>query len=158
MPKPRKKTVGPKRAAIQARGVARRNQALELRKKGATYQQIAETLRGTPGIPKSYCKANAYRDVMAELNGIIAANGEAAESVRVMEIMRLDRLLVALDDGIEAGDPSAINTAIRIGESRRKLLGLDAPDKSAVEITGGMTIVAPDRFETAEEWQKQAGK
>lgn len=157
MTKPRKK-IGPKRAAIQARGVVRRNQALELRKKGATYQQIAETLRGTPGVPKSYCKANAYRDVAAELNDIIAANGEAAESVRLMEILRLDRLLVALDEGIDAGDPAAINTAIRIGESRRKLLGLDAPDKAEVEITGGMTIVAPDKFETAEEWQKQAGK
>ena len=154
----RKKTVGPKRAAIQARGAVRRNQALDLRKKGATYRQIAETLRGQPGIPKGYCAANAYRDVTAELNNVISANGEAAESVRVMELMRLDRLLAALDDAIESGDTSAINTAVRIGESRRKLLGIDAPEKSEVEINGGITIHAPDRFETAEEWQNQAGK
>lgn len=154
----RKKSVGPRRAAIQARGVVRRNQALELRKKGATYRQIAATMRGTPGVPASYCSANAYRDVKEELESVIAANGEAAESVRVLELMRLDRLLAALDDGIEGGDATSINTAVRIGESRRKLLGLDAPEKQEVEVHGGMTIVAPGQFETAEEWQKQSGK
>ena len=31
-------------------------------------------------------------------------------------------------------------------------------DKTEVEIKGGMSIVAPDQFETAEEWQKQSGR
>ena len=151
-----KRGPGPKRAATAARCLVRRGMALELRKKGTSFRQIAALLRGQPGVPPGYCEANAYRDVQAELEAIAANNTEAAEAVRNMEIIRLDRLLSALDAGIESGDPNAINTAIRIGESRRKLMGLDAPSKS--EVTGangaalGGVLLCPAPMDSAQ-WE-----
>lgn len=49
------------------------------------------------------------------------------------------------------------NGALRAQELLGKHLKLFT-DKTELEIRGGMTIVAPDQFETAEEWQKQSGR
>jgi len=68
-----------------------------------------------------------------------------AALVRQMELDRLDHYLNRLDPKIEAGDEKAINTALRVGESRRKLLGLDAPTQSEslnVTATVGSELVA----------------
>ena len=46
-----------------------------------------------------------------------------------MELARLDAMLSALDDKIEAGDTKAIGTALRIMDRRAKYLGLDGPIK-----------------------------
>lgn len=50
-----------------------------------------------------------------------------AEEVRTEEISRYDMYLKALEPKILAGDDKAINTAIRVSEARRKLLGVDVP-------------------------------
>jgi hypothetical protein len=46
---------------------------------------------------------------------------------RELELARLDRMLLALDAGIEEGNPKAINAAARIIAERAKLLGLYRP-------------------------------
>jgi hypothetical protein len=53
----------------------------------------------------------------------------AVEEARKSECDRLDHLLERLADKIEAGDVKAITAAIRISESRSRLLGLNAPQR-----------------------------
>lgn len=51
----------------------------------------------------------------------------AAEEYRTLEALRLDHYLSRLASRIYEGDEKAVNAAVRIGERRAKLLGLDSP-------------------------------
>lgn len=55
----------------------------------------------------------------------------AAEYV-ALELERLDAAQFALFQHLDAGDPQIINSWVKVSESRRKLLGLDAPTKTAL--------------------------
>lgn len=138
-------------------------QAATLRKKGLSYQQIAQKL----GIPRS----SAFDAVQRALADTIR---EPGESLRALELERLDTELEKLDEMEQmvrdilsrehvtvsqgrvvyddAGDTVRDDTIIlqcvdrlgrlaeqrrKNGESRRKLLGMDQPPK--VEVTGGIT-------------------
>jgi hypothetical protein len=108
----------------------RANQALDLRIAGATYRQIAAQL----GINER----TAYDDVQAELGAVDPVVGTKAERLRDLEAARLDRLTVALNPCIKAGQPGAILAAVRIMERRARLFGLDAPTK--VEMSGAVSL------------------
>jgi len=96
-----------------------RGERSHLRLAGNTYSEIATTA--------GYSSASsAHRAVKAELDALPREN---AEAVRTMELARLDAMLSALDDKIEAGDTKAIGTALRIMDRRAKYLGLDGPIK-----------------------------
>jgi hypothetical protein len=99
----------------------RARQALELRKAGAQYADIATTL--------GYADASgAYRAVSRALAKLTA---EPAAELRELELLRLDRMLQAIWEQVIRGSHGAVDRALRISESRRKLLGLDAPQKIA---------------------------
>lgn len=95
--------------------------AMELRKMGHTFRSIAKTM----GVNVH----TAYDWVQAELIELREKTREDAESVRDLEMERLDDLLEATWSNAMSGDPQAIMSAIRIMERRAKLLGLDAPEK-----------------------------
>lgn len=120
----------------------RRQRALELRKEAKSYRTIAAAL----GISVS----TAHDDVQAALAELAAIELESAAELRTMELERLDLLAIEAlrimqathplvsggkvfdgyaDDGPKLG---AIDRLLRISESRRKLLGLDAPAKTAL--------------------------
>lgn len=92
---------------------------LELRKRGYTHQAIADEL----GISEN----GSYKATKRGLARLIEDIKESAREIVELELQRLDLLLAKLKTKIEEGDVSAINSALRISESRRKLLGLDAP-------------------------------
>lgn len=100
----------------------RRRRALNLRKTGFSYRQIAEQLDVTV--------KTAYNDVQHELKAITK---EPAEQVLEIELNRLDDLLrvtsaVAFDASRKAGDRlGAIDRALRIMDRRAKYLGIDEP-------------------------------
>ena len=98
--------------------------AVELRKAGATYQAIADQLgfRSPQG---------AYDAVKRTLLRTAQA---PSDELRVLEIERLDTMLLAIWAAVRAGNYGAIDRAIRIAARRAALLGLDAPDKH--EVTG----------------------
>ena len=73
----------------------------------------------------------AYYDVQDALGTLDAVVKEKAERLRELEAARLDRLNVALANGIKLGDPRAVVAAVRVMERRAKLFGLDAPTKLA---------------------------
>lgn len=109
--------------------VARDAEAARLRARGWTYPRIAEHF----GVTKQAVHQMVQR-VMAE------TLREPAEQVREYELDRLDELEYEIRREIEAGATShtdASDKLLRIFESRRKLLGLDAASK--LDVSGGVT-------------------
>jgi transposase-like protein len=97
----------------------RQRKALEARKAGATYDQIARQL--------DYAStASAYKAVKVALRKTLQ---EPADELRTLELTRLDALLIPVWSQAMKGSLPAIDRAIRIMERRAKLLGLDAPLK-----------------------------
>lgn len=112
--------------------------ALELRKEGKTYRDIADDLGYTnPG--------NAYRAVQDALKEVTR---EPAEEVLQLELSRLDMLLTAMLPYAMQGDEKAVLRVLNIMDRRAKYLGLDdaiPPDTSAearAALTGLMDALA----------------
>ena len=107
--------------------------ALELRRAGLNYDQIAEQL----GYSQA---AGVYNVVKRELE---RARIETADDVLNLELSRLDRMEAALWPAAARGEVAAIDRLLKIAERRAKYLGLDAPTKQQVEVTayqGGTDI------------------
>jgi hypothetical protein len=110
--------------------------ALALRTAGATFDQIARQL--------GYASpSGAYEAVMSALKATLR---EPAESVRVMEVERLDRLMLGLWKAATATatatdprgpDLESLDRVLKIMDRRAKLLGLDAPQKVAATTPDG---------------------
>jgi hypothetical protein len=105
------------------KAAARRLQALELRKGGASYRQIGERL----GV--SDCQA--HNDVSRCLDNLSKLADDVAGHLRTMEEARLDALLLAVMPQARQGNLGAVDRVVRIMERRARLLGLDAPTKIA---------------------------
>jgi DNA-binding Lrp family transcriptional regulator len=99
--------------------------------KGMTYARLSEKY----GIEESAC----YKIVKKHTDSTIKP--AAAELVQ-LEIDRLERLLEALQPRIDRGEPRAIEVAIKLSESLRKLTGVDAAIKLEVEHTANAAVTA----------------
>ena len=99
----------------------RRKKAIALRLDGKNYRAIAQEL----GVGL----ATAYRDVAAVIDRTKAEANESADEIRSLELERLDRAIAGLMPQVDAGDPRACDTLVRLQERRSKYLGLDAPTK-----------------------------
>lgn len=125
MPSSSKKPPHRKDAAAAARAL----QALELRKAGLTYEQIARQC-GYAG------KGAAYNAVQRELQRTMQ---EPADDVRTLEVLRLDDLYRAMIPKALKGDTWSVDRCLKIMERRAMLLGLDAPKDAAAGAQ--MTII-----------------
>jgi hypothetical protein len=92
--------------------------AFELRKAGASYRQIGRKL-GVSG-------KTAYEDVQRVLAELAEMRLASAADYVALELERLDAAQLALYQHLETGDPQIVNAWVKVSESRRKLLGLDA--------------------------------
>jgi hypothetical protein len=111
--------------------------ALELRASGASYLQIGRAL--------SVSKTRAYRIVRAGLDEYVVTCRETAESVRYLEMLRLNRMIFALTP--RASDYRVANVLVKISARIAKLCGLDAPLRIEQSGPAGGPIVtqsAPD--------------
>ncbi len=99
--------------------VATQRQALELRRAGHGYQEIADILGVSIGAAHGYVE-QAMTDARDQIKA------DAAE-IKAEEISRLDGMLLGLWDFAKEGDVQAIDRVLKIMERRAKLLGLDAP-------------------------------
>lgn len=96
--------------------------ALALRRAGATFSQIAETLH-------YHSKADAYRAVVRELRQV---GREDAAQILDLELQRLDDLQRALwPKAATRGDVKAVDSILRIMQHRARLLGLDVAENRA---------------------------
>lgn len=113
-----------------ARVVATENQlhAIELRKDGLNYDQIAEVLK--------ISRQGAWQLVNDGLKNYRRVTAEAVEEVRELEVQRLDRLLMGHWEKAMSGDDKSAGVVLKIMERRSRLLGLDTPPPSRVEVTG----------------------
>jgi len=102
----------------------RERDALELRKTGMTYEQIAKKLEMS--------STGAYKCVSRALERLEAETGEKANEVRKLELERLDVMLAGVWKKAQAGNVYAVDRVLRIQERRSKYLGLDAQEESQV--------------------------
>jgi len=98
--------------------------ALEYRKMGLNYAQIAEKMGWKTA-------QSAWNNVDAALKRTLQ---EPANDVRKLELERLDAMFIPVYGNAMRGDLMAIASALNIMTRRARLLGLDAPDKK--ELTG----------------------
>lgn len=105
----------------------KRRRALQLRKAGATFDQIAEQV----GYDN---KGNAYRAVNQELADLPK---EDAAELRDLEMARLDSLLTAMWPKAIGGNGWAVDRVLRIMERRARLAGLDQPEQIAITTAQG---------------------
>lgn len=100
-------------------------QALELRKAGATLDQIAKQL--------GYADpSGVHRAITRALEKIPV---QAVADYRAIQNERLERLLLAVWQISLAGDLKAVDRALRILDQQARLLGLNVPAKSEVDVT-----------------------
>jgi hypothetical protein len=97
----------------RARAAEKRRDALNLRKAGASFREIAAML--------GVSVARAYVYVHEE---IAAVTQEAAEELLSLELSRLDTMQMALWPAVKQGDVPAIREARGIIETRARLCGL----------------------------------
>ena len=127
----RRKAKPGEKAGDVERIAERQQQAMDLRKSGETYRAIAKAL----GVSVE----TAYSDVQTGLRETIALRDKDAEEYREQELTRIDAMLKAIWSKVEAGEPQAVEVARKLSESRRKLLGIDAPTKIAPTSPDGLS-------------------
>lgn len=104
----------------------KRQRAIDLRREGYSYREIAAKIGASPG----YC----YKLVSQALKRIREETDEIAEDARQIEKDRLDKLWMYAFQAVQAGDVGAIDKAVKVMDRRCRLLGLDAPARH--DITG----------------------
>jgi hypothetical protein len=119
MATPSRSKASPDRIAIAQREGA----ALELRKAGRTYDEIARML----DYSERSGAAKAVRRALA------ATVQEPADELRRLEVERLDSLLAAMWPLAMDGKLGAVDRVLSLMDRRAKLLGLDAPQRRAVD-------------------------
>jgi hypothetical protein len=107
----------------------RRTLALALRIQGKTFREIGTAL--------NFSEQRAHAIITSELARLNGERSEKAEEVRRLELERLDALLAGCWDSARGGDPPAIDRVLAIMARRARLLGLDAPSKTALTDPSG---------------------
>ncbi len=110
-------------SAAKARIVEAQSKALEMRRMGLGYQDIANQLDCSLSTAHRYIQ-NAMADAKAQVQA------DAAE-IKTEEISRLDGMLKGLWPDARKGSYGAVDRVLKIMERRARLLGLDAPAKIA---------------------------
>ena len=111
----------PKRATA----AQRRNQALQRRIGGWTFQAIGDEL----GITRQA----AHGLVVTALKDLNEKTMESASELQRLELERLDVMNSAIWGAVLKGDVGAIDRAIRIQARRAALMGLDSPSKHEIK-------------------------
>lgn len=109
----------------KARRLQLQEKAIDLRRAGVGFVEIGQKL----GIGKS----TAHRMVEAGMESARAQITASSDDLKAQELSRLDGMLLKLYPKAAKGDVQAIDRVIKIGERRAKLLGLDAPVRTALQ-------------------------
>ena len=107
--------------------------ALEMRKAGATFLEIAEELEyASP--------SGAFEAVKSALDKTLR---EPANSLRELELERLDTMWATVWENVLSGDLDSMSMALKIAERRARLLGLDIKEstlKHQLDLEGVRTL------------------
>lgn len=139
------KQVGKRSSRILAQ--QKRRQALEGRKAGLTYQQIADSV--------------GYTDASAAHKAVMKAFGEVIQEpvneLKTIQIERLNHMLVALWGRVQQGDERAISTALMVMNKMDALMGTDAAQRIEVKKTDAVLIVDGDKDDYIAALRKMSG-
>jgi DNA-binding transcriptional MerR regulator len=118
----------------------RRHRIVRLRKRGMSYEQIAQMLaKGEDGgEPWKVARDTVRTIVHRYLDALAHEDSETVEQLRQMENERLDELLLAFGPDARRGDVKAANVVLRVAERRAKMNGLDAPVKHEHDVRGSL--------------------
>lgn len=115
-----------------------RAKVLDMKRAGFSLREMERAI----GLDHTTCKR--YLDeAMADLQ---AAQNEKAEAARAVELDRLDKLHMSIWANATGKDVSpdvrnaAIDRLVRIADRRAKLLGLDAPTKMDMQVSGNVRL------------------
>jgi len=104
----------------------RQELAVQLRREGYTYREIARLIRTTDKV--------AYQLVADAFKNQQLRTKEQVEQLTELHSQRLDWMFLKLKDRIGNGDTRAIEVATKLLDRQAKLLGLDAPVKQQVNV------------------------
>lgn len=130
---------------VEKRAVRRRN-ALNMKKDGATYEQIAEAL--------GYAnKGHAYKDIQKSLAEVNKETTLAAEEYRALQNERLEIMFAAIwpravgmDPNTRGVDLRAAEMILKLMERQARLNGVDAPTKTEVTVSQGVDARIEELF------------
>src|SRR5262245_59557013 len=106
---------------------------MRLRLAGCSFRAIGQRL-GTSAM-------QAHRDVAAGLVATLDRGDESADELRGLELGRLDALLLAAWPQAMKGSAEHLRACVRISESRRRLLGLDAQIAAKLPGSGRQVVM-----------------
>ena len=120
--------------------VERKQRIVGLRRRGMTYEQIAEVVStGADGAePHGITKSGVAALVKRYLSEVDREASETVEELRALENERLDELLAKWGPLARQGDRHAAAIVLRISERRAKMNGLDAAQKVEHDVTGSV--------------------
>jgi hypothetical protein len=107
----------PRGQAPKPEVLEKERQVVALRAQGMTWAQIADSV--------GYADASGSRDAYMRAASRVVVDD--INEMRNLELQRLDNIQSAHWLNAMGGDVSAANLVLKVIESRRKLLGLDAP-------------------------------
>lgn len=118
-------------AAISA--AERKARAVQLRRAGASYQQIVDLLRADTAhpIPPGYTATEAYKDVRDAIDKVV---GVPTQEYIDESVDRLRGWLMALHPAASKGDPEAIRAGLSVEKNLQQLHGIRLA--SRIELTG----------------------
>lgn len=127
-----------------ARAALIESEALRLRLKGLSYDDIVEELDkvGVKGATFNNVRG-AVKRAMSRLRREAA---ESAQEVMELELARLDALFLAAMQAVTHGDVGAIDKAVKVMERRSKYLGLDAEAKVRITRDDGPKVLTPEQL------------
>jgi AraC-like DNA-binding protein len=128
----------------------RRRQALELRKAGASYQDIASGL--------------GYHDQSGARKAVIKAFGEVIHEpvaeLRTLQTERLNHMLMTLWPRVQQGDDSAIRTSLAVMDKMDRLQGTEqapAPGSTTTVNQTGILVIDGNKDDYIAQMRKMAG-
>ena len=113
----------------------RRAHVWERRLKGFSYEAIYRDMLETfhrDVLPKAWSPKHVYADCAAILVKVQEEYKETAAEMVDIELGRFDELLSAVWPSATAGDLNAVDRALAISKERRKMMGLDNPERFEV--------------------------
>jgi hypothetical protein len=102
-----------------------RGKAIELRIAGWTHQAIGDRL--------GYDESTIRIWVREEMERLHALEVQCMDSIRRLQLERLEHMLEGLWAGASNGNPKAVEATLKVLDRQAKLLGLDAPEKVELE-------------------------
>lgn len=127
---------GNRTAAAKVRSLSHQGAALALRCAGLSFAAIGTRI--------GVCKAQAFKLVRKGLEETRLQIAGSADTLRSEELARLDGMLQKVYPRAARGDLAAVDRVLKIGERRARLLGLDAPTRTALEGTEGAPPISTE--------------